>query len=58
MTENVVNFNIADLTPSLTLKIEITGVRKYRIRLWVGCQLIKLAAHIMRMGIEIKKAED
>ena len=37
-----------------TLTVNITGMRRYRVRLWIAGQLCRLAAWIACCGIEFK----
>ena len=35
------------------LKIKVTGVRRFRVRVWLGVQVLKLAAIVMGVGFEV-----
>lgn len=39
---------------SLTLKVRVTGMRRFRIRMWLAIRLLKLAAWVIGTGIEIE----
>jgi hypothetical protein len=39
---------------TLTATVTVTGVRVWRVRLWCGVQLIKLAAYIMGTGFRVE----
>ena len=36
----------------LTMKVKLRGVNQWRVRLWLGAQLIRLAAWVMWMDVE------
>ena len=42
------------LTEQLTLVVTIKNIRELRLRLWIGEKLIRLAARIMNMNIELE----
>ncbi len=44
----------SEIANSLRLTVTITGVRRFRFRIWIGAQLIQLAALAIGCGIEIK----
>lgn len=49
----------SDLLKSVTLTVKITGLRSFRVRVWLGVQLLKLAARIIGVGkIEIEESHD
>lgn len=52
MANNCMNLKMSELSKQITLYVKLSGIREFKFRLWVGRQLIKLAAKIMRMGIE------
>ena len=56
MNSNV-NIPIADLTKSMTGNVSITGLNRWKVKLWIGTNLIKLAAYIMGMNVEINVNE-
>lgn len=39
---------------SLTIKVRVTGLRRFKLRLWLGTQLLKLAAWVIGANIEIE----
>jgi len=47
---------IGDCVRKLTLEVQVdlTGVRWFAFRFWIGSQFLKLAARVMGCGIEIK----
>ena len=52
--------NIGDAVKCMTMTVHIsmTGIRWFKLRLWIGSRLIKLAASIIGCGIEIKTGEN
>lgn len=48
------NIDATQLTKQLTLVVTIKNIRELKFRLWLGEQLIRLAAMIMSMNIEIE----
>jgi hypothetical protein len=38
----------------ITLNVDVTGLRVWKVRVWIGCQVIKLAALVMGTGIHIE----
>jgi hypothetical protein len=50
-----VNLPITDAARNMTLSVKVTGVRRYRARLWLGGQIIRFAARVigMRGAVEI-----
>lgn len=43
-----------DLAPGITLTVKIIGMKKWCVRIWIGSMIIKLAALVMNVGIEIE----
>jgi len=39
---------------NVTMNVKITGMKEQKMRFWIGAELIKLAAFIMRVGVEVK----
>ena len=39
---------------TLVVEMHLTWVRWYRFRLWLGSRILKLGAHVIGCGIEIK----
>jgi hypothetical protein len=37
----------------LTVKVELTGIRRWRVKLWIARQLFNLAAFILRCEVKI-----
>ena len=42
-----------DLAPEITMTVGITGMGKWRARVWLAARLITLAAWIMNVGIKV-----
>jgi hypothetical protein len=50
---------VSSVMKRIHLTITVTGVRRQRLRNWLGCQLIRLAAVVMGVGgIEIVHADN
>ncbi len=47
-------FPMSEMMGRQTLEITVTGVGVARFRIWLGCQILKLAAKVIGCGIEIK----
>jgi hypothetical protein len=43
-----------DLGQGINLKIEIRGLKMFRLRCWVGLQLLRLAAVALPVGVDVK----
>ena len=52
-----INIPISDLTKHITVEVRITGHKIWLVKLWAGKALIKLAAYIMGMNVEIEVNE-
>lgn len=44
---------VTDLTRQLTMKISISGIRAWEVRMKIGEWLIRLAANIMAMNLDL-----
>ncbi|MDD5081775.1 MAG: hypothetical protein PHU08_00235 [Dehalococcoidales bacterium] len=53
MASPTINVPIQHALQNVTLTVKITGLIKWRFQLWLATQLIKLAAIILNMGIEL-----
>lgn len=53
-----VNVPMSEVMSGLTLNVRITGMKITKARLWLGEQLLKLAALVMGCGIEISLEDD
>jgi hypothetical protein len=49
----MINVNAADAMKNITMTVRVTGMQQVKIRTWVGCQLIRLAAVVMGCGMVI-----
>ncbi len=47
-----VTIPVSRVLRDITVTVKLTGVQRLKTRLWVGRQLIKLAAVIMGLGIQ------
>ncbi|GAG16972.1 unnamed protein product [marine sediment metagenome] len=45
---------VSEVMKNVVLNVEITGIVKFKIRTFIGVQLIKLAAWIIGCGIQIE----
>lgn len=46
--------NMGEAARSVTLQLKVTGLRKFRLRLWLASQVFRLGAAIAGTGIEIE----
>jgi hypothetical protein len=49
-----VDFPMSDAVSGMTLQLRITGQTRFRIRLWLGCQIIRLAASVIGCKSEVE----
>ena len=49
-----VNVPISSVTPNLTVHVRVTGVKTWRVRLWLAMRLIRLAARVAGVGLRIE----
>ena len=45
---------IAAAAKGITVRVRVTGVGRWRVRLWVALKLIRLATWIAGMGLEVR----
>ena len=57
MVNNVYSIPVNKITKDLVMTIKITGMGRWKCRLWMGRQLIKLAALLMEVGIKFENEE-
>lgn len=50
------NVHVPSLMNAVTMNVTLTGVREWRIRLWLGVKLITLAARVIGCGIVVDQA--
>ena len=50
---STVKMPISRVTRDLTVRVDVTGVRAWNMRLWLGVQVIKLAARVIGCGIVV-----
>jgi hypothetical protein len=43
----------SSLMKRITMTVRVSGVMRQHARIWLGCQLIKIAARVMGVGIQI-----
>lgn len=48
---------VQPLIRHITLRVDVTGLRIWRARLWLGVQIIRLAALVMGTGIRFDEKE-
>jgi len=46
--------SMVDVMKNVTMIVTLTGEKSIRVRMWVGCRLIKAAAWVMNCGVEFK----
>lgn len=50
-----VTFDITkDLAPKITMTVKVSGITKWRFRVWVAGNVIKMAARIMNIGVKFE----
>lgn len=47
-------YKMGDLTRQITMNITITQFKRWQLRFWLGTQIMKLAAKIMQVNIDIE----
>ena len=52
-----INIPISDLTKCITVEVRITGHKIWLVKLWAGKTLIKIAACVMGVNVEIEVNE-
>ncbi len=50
-------YPVAHAMRTMTLRVDVTGVRTWRVRLWLGGLLLQLAARVMGCGIRFDGIE-
>ena len=48
MNSNI-RVSMSDVASGLTAQLKISGMRRWRVRLWIGEQLIRLGVRVMGM---------
>jgi hypothetical protein len=51
---NMIDLPMSEAVRSLTLQIRVTGCKVAAVRMWLGRQVLKLAAFVIGCGIEIE----
>ncbi len=51
------NVSMPKIMRSVTLRVNLRGVKSWRLRLWVGTRLLKLAALVIGCGIRFDGTE-
>lgn len=46
--------SVPKLTRQITIKAVVTGVRRTRLRVWLGCKLLMLAAAVMGCNVDVE----
>lgn len=57
MAELTAKIPISEVTKEVTMQVTVTGFRSFKLRLWLAAILIRLAALVAGMGIEINIGE-
>jgi len=52
-----VDLDAKELATMITLRVRIRRMRRWRVRLWIGCRLIRLASWVMWVPVEIEQVE-
>jgi hypothetical protein len=53
MTNELI-LNTKSITKNITIKVKLKGWKKFKIRSFIGCQIMKIAAFVIGCEIEIK----
>ena len=53
-----VDVNINKLSRHITLNVRIVGIRRFRARVWLGIQIIRLAVLVSGLGLVIENPND
>lgn len=53
MTPGPVRVPAASVMRDVTMTVEVTGLTVWRLRLWLGLQLMRLAARVIGCGIRV-----
>jgi hypothetical protein len=56
MTAHTAKIRMKDMAQQLTLKVEVTGVRRWQVRVWIATQLIRVVATIAQMRCSIVRS--
>ena len=56
-TAGTYHCNLSDVTKTMTLDIVLHGVKRFRVRSWLATRLIRLAARILRMDVNITSSD-
>ena len=48
---------VSEALKEITIEVKIVGFRSWRVRLWIGTQLLQLAAWVIGCGIDIETKE-
>lgn len=51
MASSHVEMSMSNAMRHATLTVRMTGMRRFRVRMWVAMQLVRLAAFVMNCGI-------
>jgi hypothetical protein len=54
MADTSVNIPVSRVMHKITMQVNVTGMKTWRVRMWLGVQTMKLAALIMGCNIEVK----
>lgn len=46
--------SVPKLTRQITIEAVVTGVRRTRLRVWLGCKLLMLAAAVMGCNVDVE----
>jgi hypothetical protein len=57
MAELTAKIPISKVTKEVTMQVRVTGFRSFKFRLWIATLLIRLAAFVAGMGIEVNLEE-
>lgn len=52
----IIGFNMAECAKNITVTITVKGIRQFRFRVWLGCQIFKFGVWIIGCNY-VKRAE-
>jgi hypothetical protein len=54
MASTRVDIQATSIMANHTMTVRLTGVTEFRVRVWIAEQLMRLAARVLRTGIEVE----
>lgn len=57
MAQAIVDINASDVMKTVTLEARVIGLKRMRLRLWLGLRLLVLAAAVIGCALEFELRE-